>query len=93
MKILIVSFIILLVSTQVSSQVFGQKKTKVDPKDVKIATLTKQLDSLSVELAKYVGVHHQTLFKMLNGYQPMPEAIEQKLTKLLQRVKTKNQTN
>ena len=67
MKILIVSFIILLVSTQVSSQVFGQKKTKVDPKDVKIATLTKQLDSLSIELAKYVGVY-DTLIKKVVHY-------------------------
>ena len=67
MKILITSFIILLVSTQVSSQVFGQKKSKVDPKDVKIATLTKQLDSVSVELAKYVGVY-DTLKKKVVHY-------------------------
>ena len=67
MKILITSFIILLVSTQVSSQVFGQKKSKVDPKDQQITALTKQLDSVKVELAKYVGVY-DTLKKKIVHY-------------------------
>jgi hypothetical protein len=67
MKILITSFIILLVSLQVSSQVFGQKKSKVDPKDAKIATLTKQLDSLTGVLAVYVGVY-DTLKKKVVHY-------------------------
>jgi len=48
----------------------------------------KQLGMPQVILAKYVGVHHQTFFKMLNGYQPMPEAIEHKLEELLQNVQT-----
>jgi len=53
MKILIVSIAILLLS----GQVFGQKKSKVDPKDAQIDTLTKKLDSISKELVKYVGVY------------------------------------
>ena len=56
--------------------------------DHPIKSQIKQLGISQVVLAKYVGVHHQTLFKMLNGYQPMPEAIEQKLEELLQNVQT-----
>lgn len=36
-----------------------------------------------VLIAKYLGIHHQSLFRMLNGYQPMPENIEHKLNQLL----------
>jgi len=63
MKILILSLTIILVS----SQVFGQKKSKVDPKDTQIATLTKQLDSVSKEMIKYVGVY-DTLKKKVIHY-------------------------
>lgn len=63
MKILIVSITILLVSVQV----FGQKKSKEDAKDVQIAALTRQLDSLSKELVKYTGVY-DTLKKKVIHY-------------------------
>jgi len=62
MKILIISLSILLVSFQVEA--IGKKKSKEDPKDVKIDSLTKvsqhltvQLDSVSKELVKYQGVY------------------------------------
>ena len=62
MKILIISLSILLVSFQVEA--IGNKKSKGDPKDVKIDSLTKvsqnltvQLDSVSKELVKYQGVY------------------------------------
>ena len=60
MKILILSLSLLLTC----SIVFSQRKSKVDPKDAQIDTLTKanktltmQLDSVSKELVKYVGVY------------------------------------
>jgi hypothetical protein len=62
MKILIMSLVILLVSFQVEA--IGKKKSKVDPRDAQIDSLTKvsknlavQLDSVSNELVKYVGVY------------------------------------
>ena len=67
MKNLIVSLIILLVSLQVSSQVFRPKKSKVDPKDAKIDTLTRKLDSVSKELVNYHGVY-DTLVKKVVHY-------------------------
>ncbi len=57
MKILTASLTILLISSLALGQVFGQKKSKVDPKDAQIDTLTKKLDSVSKELVKYVGVY------------------------------------
>jgi len=63
MKILILSLTILLVF----SQAFAQKKSKVDPKDAQIDTLTKKLDSVSKELVKYVGVY-DTLKKKVIHY-------------------------
>ena len=63
MKILILSLAILLATFQS----FGQKKSKVDPKDAQIATLTHQLDSVSKELVKYVGVY-DTLKKKVIHY-------------------------
>jgi hypothetical protein len=60
MKILILSLSLLLISPYV----FSEKKPKVDPKDAQIDSLTKvnksltvQLDSVSKELVKYVGVY------------------------------------
>jgi hypothetical protein len=63
MKILILSLAILLATFQS----FGQKKSKVDPKDAQIATLTHQLDSVSKELVKYVAVY-DTLKKKVIHY-------------------------
>jgi len=63
MKTLILSLAILLATFQS----FGQKKSKVDPKDAQIATLTHQLDSVSKELVKYVGVY-DTLKKKVIHY-------------------------
>jgi hypothetical protein len=60
MKILIFSLTLLLATFQV----FGQRKSKVDPKDAQIDSLLKtskslsyQLDSVSVELVKYTGMY------------------------------------
>lgn len=67
MKLLILSLAILLASFQLA----GQKKSKVDPKDAQIdalkvqndslmkvsKSLSLQLDSISKELVKYVGVY------------------------------------
>jgi hypothetical protein len=57
-----VVFISLILSVSVA---FGQKKSKEDPKDVQIDSLKKasttlavQLDSVSKELVKYVGVYN-----------------------------------
>jgi hypothetical protein len=61
MKLLILSLAILLVSFQVT----GQRKSKVDPKDAQIDSLTThsrnltiQLDSVSKELVKYLGLYN-----------------------------------
>jgi hypothetical protein len=69
MKILILSLSLLLASTIV----FGQRKSKVDPKDAQIDTLTKvnktltlQLDSVSKELVKYVGVYSTIKEKVIH---------------------------
>ena len=60
MKILYAALFILLAACPVSAQ----KKSKTDPKDAKIDSLTKatstltlQVDSLSAELVKYLGVY------------------------------------
>jgi hypothetical protein len=63
MKYLIVLLTIMLVF----SQAFGQKKSKVDPKDAQIDTLTKKLDSVSKELVIYRGVY-DTLVKKVVHY-------------------------
>ena len=62
MKILIMSLAILLVSFQVEA--IGKKKSKPDPRDAQIDSLTKvsknlamQLDSVSNELVKYTEVY------------------------------------
>jgi hypothetical protein len=62
MKILILSLAILLATFQS----FGQKKSKVDPKDAQIATLTHQLDSVSKELVKYVAVYDTLIKKVIH---------------------------
>jgi hypothetical protein len=69
MRILIVSLILLLAAFQVS----GQKNSKVDPKDAQIDTLTTgnktltiQLDSVSKELVKYVGLYTAIKEKVLH---------------------------
>jgi hypothetical protein len=69
MKILIMSLVLLLAS----HQVFGQRKSKVDPKDAQIDSLMKssksltlQLDSVSKELIKYVGVYDAIKEKVLH---------------------------
>jgi hypothetical protein len=69
MKILILSLSLLLASTYV----FSQKKSKVDPKDAQIDSLkqtskvlTLQLDSVSRELVKYVGVYDAIKEKVLH---------------------------
>ena len=74
MKLLILSLAILLVSFQVS----GQRKSKVDPKDAQIDTLTKvnksltaQLDSVSKELVRYEGVYNAVKEKVIHyNYDP-----------------------
>jgi len=57
--------IMFLVLVLVITQTFGQRKSKVDPKDVQIDSLTKyskqltlQLDSVNKELVKYVGLYN-----------------------------------
>jgi hypothetical protein len=57
--------IMFLVLVLVMTQTFGQKKSKVDPKDAQIDSLTKyskqlslQLDSVNKELVKYVGLYN-----------------------------------
>lgn len=69
MKWLMVSLVLLLVSFQVT----GQRKSKVDPKDAQIDSLkqttkvlTLQLDSVSNELVKYVGVYDAIKEKVLH---------------------------
>jgi len=69
MKILILSLGLLLASTYVT----GQRKSKVDPKDAQIDSLMKnnktlilQLDSVSKELVKYVGVYDAIKEKILH---------------------------
>jgi len=68
MKILILSLGLLMASTYVT----GQRKSKVDPKDAQIDSLMKnnktlilQLDSVSKELVKYVGVYDAIKEKIL----------------------------
>ena len=58
------NLIIILLLSCVALAGYGQKKGKVDPKDVQIDSLTKvsgtltvKLDSSSAELAKYLGVY------------------------------------
>jgi hypothetical protein len=69
MKILILSFCLLLISTYV----FSEKKSKVDPKDAQIDSFTKvsksltvQLDSVSKELVKAVGVYSTIKEKVIH---------------------------
>jgi hypothetical protein len=76
MKIIILSLCLFLASTFV----FGQKKSKEDPKDLKIDTLTQvnktltvkldsvslQLDSVSKEMVKYLGVYAAIKEKVLH---------------------------
>lgn len=69
MKILTVALVLLLVSLQV----LGQRNKKVDPKDAQIDSLAKvnksltlQLDSVSKEMVKYVGVYDAIKEKVLH---------------------------
>lgn len=79
MKISTGALIILLISFLLtSSQVFGQRKSKADPKDAQIDTLTRanqalslKADSLSAELVKYFGVYTAIKEKVLHyDYDP-----------------------
>ena len=65
------NLIVLLTFILVFSQAFGQKKSKEDPKDAQIASLTKQLDSVSKELVIYHGVY-DTLVKKVVLYKFNP---------------------
>jgi hypothetical protein len=62
MKTLIISLTIFLVC----SQAFGQKKSKEEAKDAQIAALTQQLDSVSKQLVKYVGVYDTLRVKVIH---------------------------
>jgi hypothetical protein len=69
MKIVILSLSLLLASTYV----FGQRKSNVDPKDLKIDSLTKvtnslslKLDSVSGELVKYLGLYNTIREKVIH---------------------------
>ncbi len=68
------TFINILFVLLVSVQSFGQKKGKVDPEQLQIDSLTQvtgaltlQLDSVSAELSKYLGVY-STLTEKVFGY-------------------------
>ena len=62
MKIMILSLALLMVSVQG----FGQRKSKEDPKDAQINTLTLKLDSVSKELVKYVAVYDTLKMKVIH---------------------------
>jgi len=62
MKTLILSLAILLATFQS----FGQKKSKEDPKDAQINSLTLKLDSVSKELVKYVAVYDTLKTKVIH---------------------------
>jgi hypothetical protein len=69
MKMLILSLSLLLVTTNI----FSQRNAKVDPKDAQIDSLKQnvkilslQLDSVSKELVKYVGVYDAISEKVLH---------------------------
>jgi hypothetical protein len=71
MKTLITIMFVLLVSMQS----YGQRKGKVDPKDLQIDSLTQvsaaqamQLDSVSAELEKYLGVYISLVDKVFKYY-------------------------
>jgi len=65
------NLIVLLTIFLVLSQAYGQKKSKVDPKDAQIDTLTRKLDSISKELVIYHGVY-DTLVKKVVLYKFNP---------------------
>ena len=76
MKISILVLAILLATLQTYG---GEKKSKVDPKDAKIDTLTMQnksltaqLDSVSRELTRYTGMYG-VLYEKVFHYQFLPE--------------------
>jgi hypothetical protein len=52
--------------TLVTFQSFGQKKSKEDPKDAQINSLTLKLDSVSKELVKYAGVYDTLVKKVIH---------------------------
>jgi hypothetical protein len=69
MKIIIMSLALLIAGVQV----FGQRKSKTDPKDAQIDTLTRsnksltlQLDSVSKELVKYTGMYSALKEKVIH---------------------------
>jgi len=75
MKNTIVLLMILLVSFQASTKAFGMKKEKDDPKDAKIDTLTRNLDSVSKELVKYHAVYDTLVKKVVHyKYDPIKTA-------------------
>ena len=76
MKVLILLIAVLLATLQTFG---GEKKSKVDPKDAKIDSLTMQnksltakLDSVSRELTRYTGMYG-ILYEKVFHYQFLPE--------------------
>lgn len=59
------NLIVLLSIFLVLSQAYGQKKSKVDPKDAQIDTLAKKLDSVSKELVIFRGVYDTLVKKVV----------------------------
>lgn len=67
------NLILLFTALMISTLVFGEKKPKTDPRDAQIdsltlvtQTLTHQLDSISMELVKYLGVYNAIKEKVLH---------------------------
>jgi len=76
MKVSILLIAVLMATLQTFG---GEKKSKVDPKDAKIDTLTMQnksltaqLDSVSREMARYTGMY-SVLYEKVFHYQFLPE--------------------
>ena len=46
----------------------------------------KKLGISQVRVAAYIGLPHQTLHRYLNGYQSMPEKIEQRIKTLIEKI-------
>jgi hypothetical protein len=66
------TLIVLLAVLMTTSQVFGLGKKKEDPKDAQIASLTHQLDSVSKEMKRYIGMYDTLQVKVFH-YNFAPE--------------------